>query len=64
MIKEIRISTRKTCFSLKNSDVDIENFCESQELDYFVSGSIRSINDRLRISVELCDVDRRFNNME
>ena len=57
MIKEIRISTRKTCFSLKNSDVDIENFCESQELDYFVSGSIRSINDRLRISVELCDVE-------
>ena len=27
MIKEIRISTRKTCFSLKNSDVDIDNFC-------------------------------------
>ncbi|EJP72646.1 MAG: putative adenylate cyclase [SAR86 cluster bacterium SAR86B] len=57
MIKEIRIATRKSCFSLKNSDVSVENFCESQELDYFVSGSIRSINDRLRISVELCDVE-------
>ena len=45
MIKEISNCYKKNMLlkSLANSDVDIENFCESQELDYFVSGSIRSI---------------------
>ena len=57
MIQEIAVATRKTCFSLRGKDFTTSEFKEEYGLDYIVSGSIRSIDNRLRISVELCDMD-------
>jgi len=57
MIKEISVATRKTCFGFRNKDYTTEAFKEEWGFDYVVSGSIRSSNDKLRISVELSDMD-------
>jgi len=57
MIQEIAVATRKTCFSLRGKDFTTNEFKDEYGLDYVVSGSIRSIENRLRISVELCDMD-------
>ena len=57
MVKEISVATRKTCFGFKNKDYTTEAFKEEWGFDYVVSGSIRSSNDKLRISVELSDMD-------
>lgn len=57
MVKEISVATRKTCFGFRNKDYTTEAFKEEWGFDYVVSGSIRSSNDKLRISVELSDMD-------
>ena len=57
MVKEISVATRKTCFGFKNKDYTSQAFKEKWGFDYVVSGSIRSSNDKLRISVELSDMD-------
>ena len=57
MVKEISVATRKTCFGFRNRDYTTEAFKEEWGFDYVVSGSIRSSNDKLRISVELSDMD-------
>ena len=57
MVKEISVATRKTCFGFRNTDYTTEAFKEEWGFDYVVSGSIRSSNDKLRISVELSDMD-------
>ena len=57
MIKEISVATRKTCFGLKGKDYTSQSFKDEWGFDFIVSGSIRSSNDRLRISVELSDMN-------
>jgi len=57
MVKEISVATRKTCFGFKGKDYTSEAFKDEWGFDYVVSGSIRSSDDRLRISVELSDMD-------
>lgn len=57
MVKEISVATRKTCFGFKDNDYTSQAFKEKWGFDYVVSGSIRSSNDKLRISVELSDMD-------
>jgi adenylate cyclase len=57
MVKEISVATRKTCFGFKDKDYTSQAFKEKWGFDYVVSGSIRSSNDKLRISVELSDMD-------
>ena len=57
MIKEISVATRKTCFGLKGKDYTSQSFKDQWGFDFIVSGSIRSSNDRLRISVELSDIN-------
>ena len=56
MIQEISVATRKTCFGFRGKDFTTEEFKDEFGLDFVVSGSIRSLEDRLRISVELCDM--------
>lgn len=56
MIKEISVATRKTSFSLRNADYTSTSFKNEWGFDYVVSGSIRSIGDRIRVSVELSDM--------
>jgi TolB-like protein len=57
MIKEISVATRRTCFGLKGKDYTSQAFKDEWGFDYVVSGSIRSTEDKLRISVELSDME-------
>ena len=57
MVKEISVATRKTCFGFRDKDCTSQSFKDEWGFDYVVSGSIRSSEDRLRISVELSDMD-------
>ncbi len=57
MIKEISVATRKTCFGFRGKDYTSQSFKDEWGFDFIVSGSIRSSNDRLRISVELSDMN-------
>ena len=57
MIKEISVATRRTCFGLKGKDYTSQTFKDEWGFDYVVSGSIRSAEDKLRISVELSDME-------
>ncbi|MDA8999257.1 hypothetical protein N9J57_03575 [Gammaproteobacteria bacterium] len=56
MVKEISVATRKTCFGFRDKDYSSQVFKDEWGFDYVVSGSIRSSNNRLRISVELSDM--------
>lgn len=55
MISEIEIVSRQTCFNLRDENLSHQEYRENYELDYIVSGSIRAVEDRLRISVELSE---------
>ena len=55
MISEIEIVSRQTCFNLREENLTHKQYRDDYELDYIVSGSIRAVEDRLRISVELSE---------
>ena len=55
MISEIEIVSRQTCFNLRDENLSHQEYRDNYELDYIVSGSIRAVDDRLRISVELSE---------
>ncbi len=55
MISEIEIVSRQTCFNLRDENLSHGEYREKYELDYIVSGSIRAVENRLRISVELSE---------
>ena len=55
MISEIEIVSRQTCFNLRDENLSHQEYRDKYELDYIVSGSIRAVKDRLRISVELSE---------
>ena len=55
MIREIEIVSRQTCFNLREQNLSNEDFRNDYGLDFIVSGSIRSVEERLRISVELSE---------
>tara|TARA_B100001057_G_scaffold500383_1_gene615141 strand:- start:13304 stop:14755 length:1452 start_codon:yes stop_codon:yes gene_type:complete len=55
MISEIEIVSRQTCFNLRDAHLSHKKYREDYELDYIVSGSIRTIDERIRISVELSE---------
>lgn len=57
MIKEISVATRRTSFGLRGKDYTSQAFKDEWGFDYVVSGSIRSADDKLRISVELSDME-------
>ena len=55
MISEIEIVSRQTCFNLRDQNLSHQEYRQNYELDYIVSGSIRAVDNRLRISVELSE---------
>lgn len=55
MISEIEIVSRQTCFNLREENLTHQEYRDNHELDYIVSGSIRAVENRLRISVELSE---------
>ena len=55
MIREIEIVSRQTCFNLREENLSHQEYRDLYELDYIVSGSIRAVENRLRISVELSE---------
>jgi len=55
MIREIEIVSRQTCFNLRDQNLTNKEYRNDYGLDYIVSGSIRAVDDRLRISVELSE---------
>jgi len=55
MISEIEIVSRQTCFNLREGNLTHKQYREDYELDYIVSGSIRAVENRLRILVELSE---------
>ena len=55
MIRELEIVSRQSCFDFRDSDMELQEFCEKFDIDYVVSGNIRSSGKRVRISVELSD---------
>ena len=55
MIREIEILSRQTCFNLREQNLTNEDYRNQYGLDFIVSGSIRAVGDRLRISVELSE---------
>ena len=57
MIKEIEVASRKTCFSFRNNDYNTQSFKDEWDFDFVVSGSIRATGDRIRISVELSEME-------
>ena len=56
MIKEIEILSRQSCFDFRDKSYSMDQFKTDFNLDYVVSGSIRIIDDRLRISAELSEI--------
>ena len=57
MIKEIEILSRQSCFDFREKNYAMDEFKQDFNLDYVVSGSIRVVQDRLRISVELSELN-------
>jgi len=54
-IKELEILSRQSCFDFKDSEIDLKTFCKNFEVDFVVTGNIRTSGKRVRISVELSD---------
>ena len=57
MVKEISVATRKTCFGLREKDITSQDFKDAYGFDFVVTGSIRASDNRLRISIELSDMN-------
>ena len=57
MVKEISVATRKTCFSLREKDIASQEIKDEYGFDYIVTGSIRASDNKLRISIELSDMN-------
>ncbi len=55
MIRELEIISRQSCFDFKSSGLSLKSFCKNFNLDYIITGNIRSSGKRVRISVELSD---------
>ena len=55
MINSIEIMSRNTTFDYKDNPIDVKEAAEKYNLDYVITGSIRSAGNRVRISAELGD---------
>ena len=56
-VKELEIVSRQSCFDFKDSGLDVKTFCNNFGVDFSVTGSIRSSGKRVRISIELSEVE-------
>jgi adenylate cyclase len=56
-VKELEIVSRQSCFDFKETGLDVKTFCKNFGVDFSLTGSIRSSGKRVRISVELSEVE-------
>jgi len=57
MIREFEIVSSKTSFDFRDNDEDTSSFAATHDLDFIISGGIRSSGKRVRISLELSEVE-------
>ena len=57
MIREFEIVSSKTSFDFRGKGEDTSEFAAAHDLDFIISGGIRSSGKRVRISLELSDVE-------
>ena len=57
MIREFEIVSSKTSFDFRDNDEDTSAFAATHDLDFIISGGIRSSGKRVRISLELSEVE-------
>ncbi|MEC9045681.1 MAG: adenylate/guanylate cyclase domain-containing protein, partial [Pseudomonadota bacterium] len=57
MIREFEIVSSKTSFDFRDNDEDTSAFAAAHDLDFIISGGIRSSGKRVRISLELSEVE-------
>ena len=55
MINSIEVMSRQTTFDLKGKEINIKSISEKYKINYFVTGSIRSSGNRVRVNAELSD---------
>ena len=55
MINSIEVMSRETTFDLKEKQFEIKDLTEKYNLNYFVTGSIRSAGKKIRVNAELTD---------
>ena len=55
MINSIEVMSRQTTFDLKGKEINIKSISERYKINYFVTGSIRSSGNRVRVNAELSD---------
>jgi len=55
MIRELEIISRQSCFDFRDNELDLKTFCKNFDVDFVVTGNIRTSGKRVRISVELSD---------
>ena len=57
MIREFEIVSSKTSFDFRERGQDTAEFAATHKLDFIISGGIRSSGKRVRISLELSEVE-------
>ncbi len=55
MINSIEVMSRQTTFDLKGKEINIKSISAKYKINYFVTGSIRSSGNRVRVNAELSD---------
>ena len=55
MIRELEIVSRQSSFDFRDNDLGLEIFCKNFNVDFVVTGNIRTSGKRVRISIELSD---------
>ena len=56
-VKELEIVSRQSCFDFRDSGLDVKTFCKNFDVDFSVTGNIRSSGKRVRLSIELSEVE-------
>jgi adenylate cyclase len=57
LIKDMEVMSNATTTSIKDNKIDLKNLKEGYGADFFLTGSIRSSGNRVRVSVELLGAD-------
>ncbi|MBU26131.1 MAG: adenylate/guanylate cyclase domain-containing protein [Gammaproteobacteria bacterium] len=57
MIREFEIVSSKTSFDFRDKEENTSEFAAAHDLDFIISGGIRSSGKRVRISLELSEVE-------
>ena len=55
MIKEIEILSRQSSFDFRNKASQLEDFSKQHNLDFIITGSIRTSGKRVRLTIQILD---------